>query len=174
VARVAQSLLSFARQAPAERVFVDLNHIVEQTLFLVEKPMTADGIRITATLDRTLPVVSGDAGALQQVLLNLLTNSRDAMEGGGEIRIETGPSPGRPGWLRLVVADTGSGIAPEHFPKIFDPFFTTKADGTGLGLSVSYGIIQDHGGTVDVQSEPGKGTTFILTFPSVGSPSEEA
>jgi signal transduction histidine kinase len=87
------------------------------------------------------------------------------MVDGGVIRIETGPSPDRPGWVRLMVADTGPGILPEELPKIFDPFFTTKEEGTGLGLSVSYGIIRDHQGTVDVQSEPGKGTTFILTFP---------
>jgi two-component system NtrC family sensor kinase len=84
----------------------------------------------------------------------------------GEIRLETGPAT-RPGWIRLLVADTGAGIAAEEISKIFDPFFTTKRTGTGLGLSVTYGIIQEHGGTVDVQSRPGAGTTFIISLPAI-------
>jgi signal transduction histidine kinase len=97
--------------------------------------------------------------------MNLLTNAREAMPGGGQIRLETGPAE-RPGWIRLLVADTGAGIPAEEISKIFDPFFTTKRTGTGLGLSVSYGIIQEHGGTVDVQSRPGAGTSFIISFPT--------
>jgi two-component system NtrC family sensor kinase len=116
-----------------------------------------------------LPPMEGDPNALQQVVLNLLTNARDAMDDGGEIRIETGTAPGRPGWLRLVVSDNGPGIPLEHLPKIFDPFYTTKADGTGLGLSISYGIVREHQGTIDVQSQPGKGTTFVLAFPALAS-----
>ena len=167
VARIAQGLLSFARQSTGQRGPVDLNRVVEATLLLAERQIAREGIQISATLDRGLPPILGDANALEQVMLNLLTNSRDAMVGGGDIRIETGPSPERPGWVRLVVADTGPGISPEELPRIFDPFFTTKTEGTGLGLSVSYGIIRDHQGTVDVQSEPGKGTTFILRFPGL-------
>jgi len=86
------------------------------------------------------------------------------MTGGGEIRIETGPVAERPNWVRVVVADTGPGISPEQLSKVFNPYYTTKSNGTGLGLSVSYGIIQDHHGTVDVQSVPGTGTTFVLAF----------
>ena len=109
---------------------------------------------------------------MQQVLLNLVTNAREAMTSGGEIRIDTGPVAERPGWVRLAVADTGPGISPEELSKVFDPFYTTKNAGTGLGLSVSYGIIQDHHGTVDVQSVPGIGTTFVLAFPvAPGEPS---
>jgi signal transduction histidine kinase len=102
------------------------------------------------------------------VLLSLPTNAREAMAGHGSIRIKTGWAE-RPGHLRLVVTDTGLRISAQHLPNIFDPFFTTKPDGTGLGLSLSYGIIQDHQGTVDVQSEPGRGTTFVLTLPTPGS-----
>lgn len=167
VARIAQGLLSFARQSPGERGPVDLNRVVEETLLLVDRQMTKERIQVSAKFDTTLPPILGDANALQQVVLNLLTNARDALASGGEIRIETGRAPGQPGRIRLVVADTGPGIAPGILPKIFDPFFTTKAEGTGLGLSVSYGIIRDHQGTVDVQSEPGRGTTFILTFPAL-------
>lgn len=167
VARIAQGLLSFSRHSPAERGPVDLNRVVEETLLLVEKQMSKEGIRVGARLDRALPPLLGDANALQQVVLNLLTNAREAMAAGGQIRVETGPAPGRPGWVRLTVADTGRGISAEELPKIFDPFYTTKAEGTGLGLSVSYGIVKDHHGTVDVRSEPGKGTTFVLTFPAL-------
>ncbi|MBI4563054.1 MAG: PAS domain-containing protein [Candidatus Rokubacteria bacterium] len=167
VARIAQGLLSFARQSPAEHGPVGLNRVVEETLLLVEEQMAKEGIRVSTKLGTSLPPLLGDANALQQVVLNLLTNSREAMAGGGEIRIETGPAPGRPGRVRLLLADTGPGIPPEALPKIFDPFYTTKIEGTGLGLSVSYGIVRDHQGTVDVQSEPGRGTTFILTFPAL-------
>lgn len=146
---------------------MDLNRVVEETLLLVEKQMSKEGIRVGARLDRALPPLLGDANALQQVVLNLLTNAREAMAAGGQIRVETGPAPGRAGWVRLTVADTGRGISAEELPKIFDPFYTTKAEGTGLGLSVSYGIVKDHHGTVDVRSEPGKGTTFVLTFPAL-------
>lgn len=168
VARIAQGLLSFARMSPGERGPVDLNRVVEETLLLVGKQMAKEGIQIHTNLDPALPLLLGDSNALQQVMLNLLTNSQKAILDGGEIRIQTGPAPGRPGWMRLVVSDTGSGIFPEELPKIFDPFYTTKPDGTGLGLSVSYGIVRDHQGTVDVQSEPGKWTTFTLTFPALG------
>jgi len=99
------------------------------------------------------------------VIMNLLTNARDAVGSGGEIAVETAATANG---VRLIVRDTGRGIPPEILPKIFDPFFTTKAEGTGLGLSISYGIVRDHQGTVDVQSQPGEGTTFVLTFQSTG------
>jgi len=166
VARIATNLRSFARQTPREHAPVNLNAVVGETLLMMRKPLEVDGIEITTTLDQALAPILGDAGTLQQVLLNLVTNAREAMTSGGAIRIETGPNPERPGWVRLVVADTGPGISPEELSKVFDPFYTTKNTGTGLGLSVSYGIIRDHHGTVDVQSVPGTGTTFVLAFPA--------
>ena len=169
VARIARGLLSFARQSPGDRRLLDLNQIVEDTLLLLEKQVSKEGITVRRSLAPGLPPMEGDPNALQQVVLNLLTNARDAMDDGGEIRIETGTAPGRPGWLRLVVSDNGPGIPLEHLPKIFDPFYTTKADGTGLGLSISYGIVREHQGTIDVQSQPEKGTTFVLAFPALGS-----
>ena len=165
VARIAASLRSFARHSPGDRVPLDLNAVVEESLQLMQKPLAADNVQIVASLDRRLAPILGDATTLHQVLMNLLTNAREAMPTGGQIRIETGPAE-RPGWVRLLVADTGPGIPAEEVSKIFDPFFTTKRTGTGLGLSVTYGIIQEHGGTVDVQSRPGAGTTFILSFPA--------
>jgi PAS domain S-box-containing protein len=165
VARIAASLRSFARHTPNDRVPLDLNAVVDESLQLMQKPLAAENIRVVTALDRTLPPILGEATTLHQVLMNLLTNAREAMPGGGQIRLETGPAE-RPGWIRLLVADTGPGIPAEEISRIFDPFFTTKRTGTGLGLSVTYGIIQEHGGTVDVQSRPGEGTTFILGFPT--------
>ena len=165
VGGVAQALRSFARQSTGERRPVDLNAVVGETLLLAGKPMSTDNVRIVTALDPALPSLFGDANALQQVFLNLLTNAREAMVGGGEIRIETGPDPARPGRVRLVVTDTGPGIPAAHLPHLFEPFYTTKPSGTGLGLAVSYGIVQEHLGTIDVRSTPGTGATFILSFP---------
>jgi PAS domain S-box-containing protein len=168
VARIAASLRSFARHTPGDRGPLDLNAVVDESLQLMQKPLAADNVQVVASLDRALPPILGDTTTLHQVLMNLITNAREAMTTGGQIRIETSPAD-RPGWIRLLVADTGAGIPAEQISKIFDPFFTTKRTGTGLGLSVTYGIIQEHGGTVDVQSRPGAGTTFILSFPTIPS-----
>ena len=168
VARIAASLRSFARHSPGDRVPLDLNAVVDESLQLMQKPLAADNVQIVASLDRGLAPILGDATTLHQVLMNLLTNAREAMPTGGQVRIETGPAE-RSGWIRLLIADSGPGIPAEEVSKIFDPFFTTKRTGTGLGLSVTYGIIQEHGGTVDVQSRPGAGTTFILSFPTTSA-----
>ena len=140
--------------------------MVAQTVELVERQL-GPGVRIVTSLDEASPPILGHADALQQVLLNLIMNARDAMEGKGEIRLATGVAPDRPGRVWLKVMDTGPGIAPAAMSRIFDPFYTTKTSGTGLGLSVSYGIIRDHNGTVDVESGLGQGTTFLLTFPAL-------
>jgi PAS domain S-box-containing protein len=166
VARTGQSLLSFARQSPGRVAAMDLNHLLEETLVLIEKTLVKDGVSVTRSLALDLPPVWGDENAIQQVVLNLLTNARDAIGGHGEIAVETSRADGAHGGVRLSVRDSGAGIEPELLPRIFDPFFTTKPQGTGLGLSILYGIVRDHRGTVDVQSERGKGTTFVLTFPS--------
>jgi PAS domain S-box-containing protein len=175
VAKVARNLLSFARRSTGEMGSVDLNHIVEETLLLVEKTAAKEGIEISRRMASDLPRIRGDQNALQQVMLNLLNNAREAMDGGGAITITTrirGSGSGvrgsesDPRLVVLEVSDNGPGIPPEALPKIFDPFYTTKPQGTGLGLSVTYKIIRDHRGTIDVQSRPGQGTTFVLTFPA--------
>jgi hypothetical protein len=167
VARIAHGLLSFARESSGERAPIDLNEVVEETLLLVEKGADKSGIAIQRALTPNLPPIHGDSGALQQVVMNLVTNARDALGSGGVISVETSLVPGRPGMVRLTVRDNGPGISPDVLPRIFDPFYTTKTEGTGLGLSISYGIVRDHKGTIDVESLPGQGTIFILTFPSV-------
>jgi PAS domain S-box-containing protein len=166
VARIVQGLLAFARRGPGRLEPVDLNQVVDDTLFLVERQISKDGLVLVRRLRPGLPPIHGDASALQQVLMNLVLNARDALQGHpGQILVETDVTPGQPGWVRLRVRDTGPGIPPEILPRIFDPFFTTKPEGTGLGLSISYGIVRDHHGTVDVESEPGRGTTFVVSFP---------
>jgi len=166
VSQIARWLLSFARQSTGELRPLDLSQLVEQTLLFMQKQIAKEGIEVRTALDRGLPSMVGDANALQQVVVNLLTNAREAIDGRGEIRIQTGPAPGDPSRIRLVVSDTGSGIPPHEVPRIFDPFYTTKPRGTGLGLSVSYGIVQDHQGTIEVESEVGRGTTFVISFPT--------
>jgi signal transduction histidine kinase len=168
VAQIAQGLLSFARQSPRDRRHVDLNELVEATLVLLEESLTREGITVRHVLEPDLPHVFGDANALQQVLVNLLTNARDAIEEVGDIEIRTTASADRSD-VTLLVRDTGPGVRADVLPRIFDPFFTTKREGTGLGLSISYGIVRDHHGTIDVDSRPGGGTTFVLTFPAAGT-----
>jgi PAS domain S-box-containing protein len=165
VAHIAHGLLSFARESSAARGPVDLNEVVEETLLLMEQELSKNGIAVRRALTPNLEPIHGDESALQQVVMNLLTNARDALGSGGEISLETSLVPGRPGMARLTVHDTGPGISPDILSRIFDPFYTTKSEGTGLGLSISYGIVRDHKGTIDVESLPGQGATFVLTFP---------
>jgi PAS domain S-box-containing protein len=168
--QIAEGLLSFGRTRQRERQPADLTEIVEDTLLISGKQLGRDGIQVATSLPRGLPRVWGDPTALEQVIMNLLLNARDAMPGGGTLRIETSPAPDQLGAVRLVVADTGIGMTPEVLARISEPFFTTKPTGTGLGLSVSYTIIREHGGTVSVDSAPGHGTTVMVTFPGMESP----
>ncbi|MGH6691803.1 MAG: two-component system sensor histidine kinase NtrB, partial [Gammaproteobacteria bacterium] len=125
VARVAQGLLSFSRHSSGEHGRVDLNRVVDETLVLVDKTIMKDGVTLRRALAPDLPPIWGDANALQQVVMNLLTNAREAVKDGGEISVETSATPAPAGGVRLVVRDTGAGIPPEILPRIFDPFFTT-------------------------------------------------
>jgi len=165
LARIAQSLLSFGRQRQRGRGAVDLAEVVEDTLLLAGKQLSRERIHVLTALEGGRPRVWGDATALEQVLMNLLLNARDAMPTGGTLRIETSLAPVSSGGTLLVVSDTGCGMPPDVLARLAEPFFTTKATGTGLGLSVSYTIIREHGATVDVWSDPGRGTTFTITFP---------
>ena len=161
---IVNNLLNFSRTGGAEPVDVDLNAVLEETLTLVQHPFKTASISVVRNYAERLPVVLGSTTRLQQVFLNLFMNARDAMPGGGMLEVRTAAHNGS---VEVEVADTGAGIPAEHLHRIFDPFFTTKATGrgTGLGLSVSYGIIKEHAGKVDVRSTPGKGTSFRLEFP---------
>ncbi|HEY1472432.1 MAG TPA: ATP-binding protein, partial [Candidatus Acidoferrum sp.] len=163
---IVNNLLNFSRTGPSELADVDLNRVVEETLSLVAHPLKASQIQIVKQLTEGLPPVRGSANKLQQVFLNLFLNARDAMPSGGMLEVR---SASHNGSVEVEVVDTGNGITREHIHKIFDPFFTTKTSGrgTGLGLSVSYGIIKEHAGKIDVRSTPGRGTSFHVEFPAV-------
>ncbi|MFZ0412890.1 MAG: ATP-binding protein [Candidatus Acidiferrales bacterium] len=162
---IVNNLLNFSRTGAAQLVQLDLNSVLEETLTLVQHPFKSAQVNVIKNYTQELPPVLGSMTRLQQVFLNLFMNARDAMPGGGMLEVRTWA---RNGSVEVEVTDTGSGISPEHLHRIFDPFFTTKATGrgTGLGLSVSYGIIKEHAGKVDVRSTPGKGTSFRLEFPA--------
>nr|MDQ3322361.1 ATP-binding protein [Acidobacteriota bacterium] len=160
------NLLNFSRTGNAsEFTEIDINKLLDDTLQLLEPQLRKSQVEIVKNYAAAPPKMFGNAGKLQQVFTNLIINARDAMFGGGRITLQT--EIGEADSIVIEVADTGSGIEPDNLIKIYDPFFTTKAvgSGTGLGLAVSYGIVQEHAGTIEVQSEIGEGTTFRLVFP---------
>jgi two-component system NtrC family sensor kinase len=161
---ITSNLLNFSRTASAEFTEVDLNAVVRDTLALVRHPLASSRVQVEQLLDRELPPILGNANRLQQVFLNLFLNARDAMSSGGRLEIVTARSNSH---VEIHVSDNGPGIRPEHLNRVFDPFFTTKASGrgTGLGLAVSYGIVREHSGKIEIQSSNGRGTTFLLQFP---------
>jgi two-component system, NtrC family, sensor kinase len=165
---IVNNLLNFSRTSGTEFADVDVNKIITDTLTLLEHQFKTAKVRVSSDLMSSISPIQGNAGRLQQVFLNLFLNAKDAMPNGGTLRVAT--SNGE--MVSIRVSDTGSGIAPEHIQRIYDPFFTTKnapregqSRGTGLGLSVTYGIIQEHAGKIRVESTPGAGTTFALDFP---------
>jgi PAS domain S-box-containing protein len=167
-AEIANGLLNFSRTSTTEFRETDLNQVIRDTLSLLEHQFKTAQIDVDLDLAEQLPPIHGNPGKLQQVFLNLLLNAKDAMPGGGNLRVSTLVN----GHVEALITDSGSGIAPEHLKRIYDPFFTTKTTprpgdrrGTGLGLSVSYGIIQEHAGKIHVESAIGAGTTFHLEFP---------
>jgi PAS domain S-box-containing protein len=167
-AEIANGLLNFSRTSTTEFRETNLNQVIKDTLSLVEHQFKTARITVDLELADHLPTIQGNPGKLQQVFLNLLLNAKDAMPDGGNLRLATLVN----GHVEAVVSDSGVGIAPEHLKRIYDPFFTTKTmprpgdrRGTGLGLSVSYGIIQEHAGKIHVESAIGEGTTFHLEFP---------
>jgi two-component system cell cycle sensor histidine kinase/response regulator CckA len=165
VARIAQGLLSFSRQSSTDFVLVDVNRVVEDTVLLSRGQIEKAGLALRLTLAPALPPVRGNASALGQVFLNLLTNARDASGVRGEIAIVTAQAADDPAAIDVAIADQGHGMDAETLSRIFDPFYTTKPTGTGLGLSIAYGIVRDHGGTISADSTPGQGTRFLIRLP---------
>ncbi len=163
-AQMIKSLLGFTHQSPPELEDFDLNELVRRTGGLVER-LLGGRIRLDLELSPELGTVRGDRVGLEQVLMNLAVNARDAMPQGGRLLVSTRP---RAGGICLAVKDTGVGIPEDVLPKIFDPFFTTKevGKGTGLGLAMVFGIIQTHGGRIEVESRVGEGTEFRILLPS--------
>jgi signal transduction histidine kinase len=162
---IVNHLLNFSRTGGSEFRDVDVNQVIEETLSLVSHPFRTAHVQVVQNLGVGLPKVFGSGNRLQQVFLNLFMNARDAMPSGGMLEVRTFATNGS---VEVEVSDTGAGISRDHLPRIFDPFFTTKSTGrgTGLGLSVSYGIVKEHAGKIEVRSTPGRGTSFRLEFPA--------
>jgi PAS domain S-box-containing protein len=161
---IVEDLLKFSRSTPMRKIPFDVNASLAEVISLLAHQFELDKIDIKTDLDLTIPEITGDAEKLKQVFMNLLMNAKQAISGQGKISIATRKNGNS---IDISISDSGSGIAPQVMNKIFDPFFTTKpvGEGTGLGLSVSYGIIQDHSGRIEVESRPGKGSTFTVTLP---------
>ena len=178
ITKLIQQLLNFARPARMEFRSLDLSELLEGLLTLTEHQIAKEGISVKAEFGSDLPPILGDANQLEQAFLNIVINAWHAMSDGGRLTLAARAVPaterhrrvGRAAQLgvEVVIADTGTGIAAEHMPKIFDPFFSTKGvgKGTGLGLAISRRIIEDHHGSIDVDSAVGRGTTFSIWLPA--------
>ena len=165
---VVRRLLDFARQSESVRVRADLNEVVEDVVILTRHLMETSEVDLAMQLGKNLPWVLMDRDQIKQVVLNLLHNALHAMPQGGDLSVSTKTrQKNKRKWLTLTVQDTGKGITANDLARVFEPFFTTKADdgGTGLGLAVSYGIVTDHAGFIDVQSAPDEGASFTVWLP---------
>ena len=164
-AEIVNGLLNFSRLSGSEFKDLDINQLIDDSLALLNHQLQSNRIRVDSQYDHSLPPVHGNAGKLQQVFINLFLNAKDAMPSGGELAVQTAMNESM---VVVDISDTGTGISEENIKRIFDPFFTTKdiGKGTGLGLAVTYGIVQEHGGRIFVDSDSGKGTHFRVKLPT--------
>lgn len=165
---VVRRLLDFARQGETSRVKANINEIVEDVILLTKHLMQSNNVQPVVRLGENLPWTWMDRNQMKQVVINLVNNALYAMPEGGQLMVETACQPRyNRNWVTLAVRDTGVGIPPENLPRIFEPFFTTRGErgGTGLGLSVTYGIVTDHNGMIEVESQVGSGSTFTVWLP---------
>lgn len=170
IAKISKNLLDFSRPSRGEFIPTNVNNLVEDVLILFESQIKKKNIQVKKDLGVTLPLILADSNKLQQALLMILNNAKDAIDVCGEIKIQTWSKMPLSEYVEILISDNGIGINQENINKIFDPFFTTKAvgQGTGLGLSITYGIIKEHKGSIDVRSEERYGTTFVLSLPTLG------
>ncbi|MDH7479945.1 MAG: ATP-binding protein, partial [Syntrophomonadaceae bacterium] len=164
VNKIVNELLYYARPSESQITLADVNRVLEDTLVLVNIKMLQPGITLRKKLAHDLPPVLMDEEQIKQVFLNLIINSIQAIEDSGEITIETGQGENNR-FVQVAFHDTGVGIPPDLRAKIFDPFFTTRKKGTGLGLAVVSKIVENHGGFIEVSSQPGRGSTFVVSLP---------
>ncbi|MBW1912801.1 MAG: cache domain-containing protein [Deltaproteobacteria bacterium] len=174
VTRIVKDLLTFARQSKLKIEDVDVNSILEKSLSLLKNKIKLQNIKLNVALDPTLPLVPCDFSQIQQTLMNIIINGTEAMQEEGELTIKSRHAK-QNGFIEVEIADTGTGISDDHLTEIFDPFFTTKDEGkgVGLGLSIAYGIINEHKGSIEVKSKANKGTTFIIKLPTMIKREEE-
>ena len=165
--RIIQKLMTFARQKPPQKTWVNLNGIVQEGLFFLERRCVRQGIEVSRLLDPELPAITADSSQLHQVLVNLVVNAVQAMPDGGKLTITTKSADEH---VSLTVEDTGPGMSDDVIKKLFTPFFTTKevGQGVGLGLAVVHGIVTGHRGTIEVRSEVGRGSSFEVKLPATG------
>jgi two-component system NtrC family sensor kinase len=161
---IIKKVLYFGRQTHPKEAQADLNQLIGEWIDFFESRCAKSGIQIVVERDEGLPIVKGDPAQLNQVIVNVVINAIQAMPDGGTLTIRT---LSQQDWVSIRVEDTGQGIDEENKDKIFLPFFTTKEvdEGTGLGLSVVYGIVNEHGGCIEVDSKKGNGSTFEIKFP---------
>jgi two-component system NtrC family sensor kinase len=171
VRNIVKGLLDFSRQTELDKEPTDVNRLVRAVISAMENQALIKGVTLEFNPREDLPMITLDRNQFQSVVINLIINALDATEQGGTVRASTGISVSASdtgkGGVEISISDTGCGISPENLDKLFEPFFTTKevGKGTGLGLAVSYGIVQRHGGTIRVQSEIGRGSTFTVWIP---------
>ena len=160
---IVRNLLDFARERPLALKDTNVHQVVDEAIQLLANQIQIQGVVLERKLGQ-VPLVDGDFGQLRQAFVNVIMNGCEAMARGGRLTVESGlVQDGR--WVEIAFQDTGPGIPPDHLSRIFDPFFTTKEKGTGLGLSVVYGIVERHGGKIEIQTEVGKGTRIAIRLP---------
>jgi two-component system NtrC family sensor kinase len=161
---IVQRMLDFYRPSRGGAEPTDVNDIVDNVLALAHKRLQHGHVHVDARLGSDLPPVPMVSDQITQVFLNIFINAIEAMPAGGDIRLETMLSE-KGDWILVRFHDTGPGLSSEQMANLFEPFYTTKSDGTGLGLAISYGIVERHGGTIEVSSQSGQGTTFVVKLP---------
>jgi two-component system NtrC family sensor kinase len=165
--RIVKDLLEFARQSEPHMRMLNINDVIRKAISIISHPAELQNIRILADLGSELPEIQGDGDKLEQVFVNVMVNALQAMPDGGQLNVLTRMTEDSR-LAEIEISDTGCGIPQEHLSKLFDPFFSTKrtGEGTGLGLSVTLGIVEKHNGTIDVKSKVGQGSTFVIRLPA--------
>ncbi len=163
-AKIVKDLLSFSRETKLKPGLVNINSLIEEAVSLLAKRSIFRNVQVKQMLGSSIPSTFADPDLLKQVFFNIILNGAQAMEGSGVMTVRSQPKNGGRN-IEIQIEDTGKGITEEHLPRLFDPFFTTKEKGTGLGLALVYGIVSKHKGTIDVESQLGKGTTFLINLP---------
>jgi len=163
---IIRGLLDFSRQRKPDKTLSNVNTLLQDSVSLLENQALFHNVEITLNLDKELSLVIIDPSQVERVFMNLIVNAAEAMDGNGRLTITTRNDPVNVG-VEIDISDTGSGISEQNLEKIFDPFFTTKetGHGVGLGLAISYGIIKEHNGSILVESQVNKGTTFTVRLP---------
>ena len=161
---IIQDLLEFSREKEPEKTLTNIDQVIEKTLSMLENQFRLRHLSVETDLSADMPDILVDVNQMHQVFVNLLLNAAEATQENGEINIKSQIDQARR-CVRVEIADNGCGIPPEHISKVFEPFFTTKAKGTGLGLAVSYRIVRNHQGEIQVSSQPGEGTRFTIEIP---------